>query len=261
MFTLLLQVFLPFANLEIPEFPIRQPIVAIDAGHGALNPGTRYRFRHEGRYRLFVEKAYTCDIAARTMQILKDSAVAVRSTTRGPCLETPDSGDLLDATVIDRNMRFLSNDKVVSGTKEGLRERIRSAANLGTSWIDTLVVSIHVDSAHSSEIEGAYVIVSPGLRHSPLAWHIVWELGKIKPLRYFCRNDLAPVVEAGKCGIKRVLLLTEPPALKTVLVELGNVGNALERAKFLNPDWRERLAEAIAFGIINHIRHHPAAGT
>lgn len=109
-------------------------------------------------------------------------------------------------------------------------------------WGADLFVSVHCNSAPNSSANGmeVYVHTSRGA-DSTRAAHAIYD-------------RLLPASGIRGRGIKSkdlaVLRETDMPA---VLVELGFISNDNDRAKLVSEEWRERVAEAIAAGIMEAV--------
>lgn len=105
-----------------------------------------------------------------------------------------------------------------------------------------LFVSIHCNSAGHAQANGVEVFT-----------HKTKSAGSVAAASAIYKRLLAASGMAGR-GIKAanyaVLRETKMPA---VLVELGFISNAADRAKLTNPAWQEQVAAAIAAGIMEAI--------
>jgi N-acetylmuramoyl-L-alanine amidase len=251
---LLLQVLLggQFEAPPVVKLPLTNVQVIVDPGHGGINTGVRYRFMDGKEKKLFVEKVYTCDVSARLIKILQNLGARVVSTITGPCLDHPQN-NLFSKMVRDNKQDefFTTTGEVVRSDSSGLMERVHLAeqATRLHPFDRTIYISIHFDSAFSSQKRGAYFIVPRRKTSSPLAISLAKEFDSAGLEQRFCKRAV-PIIAIGTCGIKNILILKNAPVADMVLLELGNVGNSKERMWILNPDNREKYATTIAKGIV-----------
>ena len=119
-----------------------------------------------------------------------------------------------------------------------LEERARMANRRNAD----LFVSIHSDSAPNRSIQGFTLYVARAA--SPEAWQAA--------------GSISQAMAATGCeshGIReadfKLLVQTDCPA---VLVELGYLSNTQDAARLRDPAWQNRLAQAVAGGILVHLR-------
>jgi N-acetylmuramoyl-L-alanine amidase len=198
--------------------------VVIDAGHGGTDNGAQSR--------LGAEKNYTIDTAFRLEAILRDAGLK---------------------TVLTRR-----NDVFVD-----LYER----AHIASLYPDYAFVSIHFNSASpeargletyclsprgaastsSSYLTRSDIQMLPGNENDPmnilLASLVHSEIIKLNP------GD-----SSMDRGVKRArFVVIKQNQLPAILVEGGFVSNRLESARVNSPDYRQRLAQAIARGLIRFV--------
>jgi N-acetylmuramoyl-L-alanine amidase len=226
--------------------------VVVDAGHGGLNPGARYQFTEGGKNRIFVEKIYTCDVAARVIMILIKSGIDMSTTTFGKCLDAPQEKLLENSSALKTEEFFSTTGKLVVGDSAGREERLmwmRSVAN--SSSLKVVAISIHIDKMPTSRRRGAYLIVPRGQGGSPLAMAIAQEFENAKRLLKFCKESA--IVENGECGLRRLQILSRSPLDDTVLIEIANMSNREDLNWLRTHEGRQEVAEIIARGIMSYL--------
>ncbi len=197
------------------------PIVVLDAGHGGRDDGARGNG--------LVEKELTLDVVNRTEKLLKQFGFQT-------VLTRPD-----DAYV-------------------ALAERAAIANRIDNS----IFVSVHFNHAHSgSGIETFYASqkVPP-----ETAWTWVGFFNKPKPvtgdngetLAGFIQASMVTRTEATNRGIRgRPLYVVRHTRSPAALVECGFISNAFEARLIANTEYRDRLAKALAEGIMSYTKSRP----
>jgi N-acetylmuramoyl-L-alanine amidase len=209
--------------------------VVVDPGHGGTNRGARSCL---GQW----EKVYTLDTALRLERILRSRGIPVVLTRRTDC-------------------------------DVSLGQRVRIACE----HPDFIFVSIHFNDAPNRTGSGVETYcMPPAGAPSTYGAHLVADW----PGRSWCvanRNDSANVLlahwvhreviqlrgsgEAWDRGVKhaRFRVLRDNP-LPSVLVEGGFLSNRSEAARVDSPSYRERLAQAIARGVLGFLRSEAPGG-
>jgi N-acetylmuramoyl-L-alanine amidase len=218
----------PAYRREPPALEARKPTVVLDPGHGGADPGVKGGG--------LVEKDLALSVARRVGAVLASRGVAVRYTRTG------DSNPSLAA----RRERSLESDAFVSLHASNLPGS--SAAGLGVYA--------------SSGTAGAPATVSAGRAALPGA-----DERRAKLLGAFLAPAdaslrLADAISGrviGQPGGKaRVFTVASAPVLSeapkaAVLVELGYLSSPEDVARLRDPARRDRLAEAIAGGLLEHL--------
>jgi len=230
------QSFASYEKVDPAALPLNVHRVVIDAGHGGTDPGTALP--------TLAEKAITLDIATRLKKLLEQGGFEV-ITTR-------------------------TDDHLIP-----LRER----AHIANASASDIFVSIHVNSIveHTSEhgVETYYLGPTRDAKLTKLAaeenresGYSLADMRKLLDGIYMdARRDeslrLASAVQSQlygglrgadpglqNWGVKRapflVLVATEMPA---ILAEVGCMSNDTEVAKLHQPEYRERIANALFDGI------------
>ncbi len=202
------------------------PTVVIDPGHGGVDEGTE--FFH------LAEKDMTLDIALRLEKTLETLGVKTALTRR--------------------------DDHYVP-----LSQRVAIANKIDNA----LFVSIHFNQSSSSAVSGAETFYADQKMPPGQEW--TWfgffrdantpELDNGESLAGFIQASLVMRMDAVNRGIKsKALYVVRHTRAPAALVEAGFISNPLENQLLQEADYRQRLANSIADGIVNYIRtsRHPA---
>ena len=190
--------------------------IVLDPGHGGRDPGTR------GARAL--EKDLTLEFARRAARRLKTAGFDVRLT------RTSDSGLSLSQRV--RQARWWSADLFVS-------LHTNYVGSSSVRGIETFLVSPQgTPSTYGNKLR---THASKGNRHDHANARLAYEIQK----------NLIQQTGAEDRGIKHAnfQVLRDAPC-PAVLVETGFLSNRREEMKLVNPDYQERLASGIAYGIL-----------
>ena len=199
-----------------PEYSL--PTVIIDPGHGGHDDGaTAHGLR---------EKDLTLDVALRVEQMLRSADLTVVLTRR--------------------------DDTYIS-----LAER----ADLANRFEKSIFVSLHFNQSNESSAMGAETFYADQKVPPEYSW--MWVGLFTKPeappldngevLASFIQASLVMKMDVVNRGIKsRSLYVVRNVRNPAVLVEGGFLSNPLEAQLLMNSDYRQRLAGAIAEGIVNY---------
>lgn len=117
-----------------------------------------------------------------------------------------------------------------------IRNRIR-ILNTGT-----IGVSIHVNACENPKVQGALVFYNRGdEKGRALADSVFAQLARVQKM-----NHASPVPRSN-------ILILKGARVPVILVEVGFATNPEDAAKLKNPAFRERLAQAIGWGIIQYL--------
>lgn len=201
------------------------PVVVLDAGHGGRDDGARANG--------LVEKDLTLDVVNRTEKLLKQFGFQ---------------------TVLTR-----SDDAYIS-----LAER----AAIGNRVDNSIFVSVHFNHARSGTgIETFYASQKVPPED---AWTWVGFFNKPKPatedngetLAGFIQASMVTRTEATNRGIRgRPLYVVRHTRSPAALVECGFISNPFEARLIANTDYRDRLAKALAEGIMSYTKSRPRQPT
>ena len=212
-----------------PETPLREnmpPIVLIDPGHGYDDPGTDSDFLGE-----YSEKDITLDIALRLGTLLSDIGCEVLYTR--------------------------SDDIIPEGAKKSENEFYlltpyeREDIIKSFEHVDVFI-SVHCNSyAEDSTKDGfiAYYYHQNSKYTHVLASDIAYAIGGVFSLDP--SKDTMPATVP--LTWQDAYYVTKCSSVPSVLVECGFVTNPREAADMLTLEWRQKMAQGLADGIINYL--------
>lgn len=170
-----------------------------------------------------VEKNLVLDIALRLEALLKQAGAE-------PLLTRSDDDQFTDGTPIT----------------ESKREELSHRAEIANQANAHVFLSVHANAFPESRWHGAQVFYQRGSEQGRrLAEAIQAELVRMLP----------PNKRRALAGDFRVLRESKMPA---VIVEVGFLSNPQEAAKLADPEYRQRMAEAIFSGLIRYYRGIPS---
>lgn len=106
----------------------------------------------------------------------------------------------------------------------------------------TIGVSIHVNASESSQVQGALVFYSRGdEKGKALADSVFTQLARVQTM-----NHPSPIPRSN-------ILILKGARVPVILVEVGFATNSEDAAKLKDPGFRERLAQAVGWGIIQYL--------
>jgi N-acetylmuramoyl-L-alanine amidase len=209
---------LPWLRSAPPHPPSELPTVVIDPGHGGNDDGaSAYGLK---------EKDLTLAIALKVEAALKSYNFPTLMTRRNDCYVP-------------------------------LSERVEMANRIENS----IFVSIHLNSDYRSAAGGVETFYSREKAPAAADWSWIGFFNRkaAKPadtgevLAGFIQTSLVIKTDLPNRGIKsRSLFVTRNVCNPAVLVETGFISNAIEAALLRNDDYRQRLAAAIAEGILSY---------
>jgi N-acetylmuramoyl-L-alanine amidase len=213
----------PYFENQTP--PTAFPTVVIDPGHGGRDDGARGNG--------LVEKELTLDVATRTEKLLKQFGFQ---------------------TVLTR-----SDDTYV-----GLAERAAIANRIDNS----IFVSIHFNHAYGGT--GIETFFASQKVPPETSWTWVGFFSKPKPasmdngetLAGFIQASMVMRTDATNRGIRgRPLFVVRHTRSPAVLVECGFISNPFEARLIANTEYRDRLAKALAEGVMSYTKSRPRVTT
>lgn len=217
----------PPAHPKTPLAAGALPTVVIDPGHGGNDEGTKY-------YHL-AEKDMTLDLAFRLERSLQN-------------LNFP--------TVLTRRV-----DRYVS-----LSERVAVA----NRYENSLFVSLHFNQSNVSTVTGAETFYADEKIQPRQDWTWIGFFSRAdgprlddgETLAGFIQASLVMRMEAVNRGIRgRSLYVVRHTRAPAVLIEAGFISNPVENQMLRNERYRQRIANAIAEGIVNYQKSTSAPGT
>jgi N-acetylmuramoyl-L-alanine amidase len=203
------------------------PTVILDAGHGGRDEGARANG--------LVEKELTLDVADRTQKLLQQFGFQ---------------------TVMTR-----SDDTYVA-----LPERTAIANRIDNS----VFVSIHFNHAHGSSSTGIETFYASDKVPPETAWTWIGFFNKPEPaatdngetLAGFIQASMVMRTDATNRGILgRPLYVVRHTRSPAALVECGFINNPFEARLIANSEYRDRLAKAIAEGVMSYTKSRPRPAT
>lgn len=203
----------------------RSGIVVLDPGHGGDDPGAMYG-------RQAIEKKVTLDIAQRVSRMLRDCRVDCRLTR-------------------DRDTTLNLDERSVRGRRLGadawVSIHLNASSKSTISGIETYVASA-AGYPSTSESEGRFAAsrypYCPGNATD----------GANLLLAYSVHKGVVTMSRAEDRGIRRArfAVLRNAPCPAT-LVECGFLSNPSEQERILDPNYRNKLAEGVARGILTYL--------
>ncbi len=204
-----------------PEPRAAFPTVVIDAGHGGRDAGARGNG--------LTEKDLTIDVATRTEKLLKQFNFQTVMTRRD-----------------DTYLTLPERASVANGLENAIFVSIHFNHASGGSGIETFYASQKVPP------ENAWTWV--GFFNKPK----VVPLDNGETLAGFLQASLVTRTEATNRGIRgRPLYVVRHTRCPAALVECGFISNAFEARLIANPAYRDKLAKAIAEGVMSYTKSRP----
>ena len=197
------------------------PTVVIDAGHGGRDDGARSNG--------LIEKDLTIDVATRTDTLLKQFGFQTVMTRSG-----------------DNYLSLPERAAVANGIENAIFVSIHFNHASGGSGIETFYASQKVPP------ENAWTWV--GFFNKPN----VAALDNGETLAGFIQASMIMRTEATNRGIRgRPLYVVRHTRCPAALVECGFISNPFEARLIGNTAYRDRLAKAIAEGVMNYTKSRP----
>jgi N-acetylmuramoyl-L-alanine amidase len=203
------------------------PTVVLDPGHGGKDDGARGNG--------LIEKSLSLDVALRVEKILKPFNFPVVMTRR-------------DDTFIPLEERSAIANRIENAIFVSIH------FNHAPDHVSTGVETFYASQKIPPEVEWTWI----GFFNKPE----IAPLDNGETLAGFIQTALVMRTDAVNRGIKsRDLYVTRHTRCPAVLVEGGFINNPLEAQIISNAEYRERLARAIAEGIMSYqkTRPHPVA--
>ncbi len=241
---------LPFS--QVPRIPNKkQRIIAIDPGHGGVDPGAIGR---KGSY----EKKVVLQIAKRLARLIEKTpdmkAVMIRDADY--FLRLRERIDRARNYKADLFISIHADAQQVGHRAAGASVYILSlgaASNEAARWLaakensadllggirlddkDDVLASVLLDLSQTGTLEAS----------GQLARHLLNSLGQVTPLHQ------SKVLQAG-------FMVLRSPDIPSVLVETSFISNPKEERKLNDPVHQNQIAQAILNGIQNYYRQYPA---
>jgi len=230
----------------------RDVIVAVDAGHGGVDPGAIGR----GGTR---EKDVTLAIARALAQRIdaEPGMHAVLTRNRDEFVELWDR--------IAR-ARAAHADLFVSVHADSIRDRSISGASvyvLSVHGASSEAARVLADRENSADLMGGIPIDSNGVLGAVLVDAAQDQIiGMSASAAERVMTALEGVGEIRKAQVQRAgFVVLKSPAIPSLLVETAYISNPLEERRLRSTEQQSRLAEAIATGVRSYFAQYPPDGT
>jgi N-acetylmuramoyl-L-alanine amidase len=234
--------------------PKRDIIIAIDAGHGGIDPGA---IGTKGTSEKTIVLAIAKELARLIMKEprlravlirngdyfikLRDRIKLARQYQADLFISIHADAYLGSETVQGSSVYMLSRQGASSEAARWLANKENAADLIGgisLSDKDELLASVLLDLSQTSTLEaGAH-----------LGQQVLKALGKVS------KNHLSRVQRAG-------FMVLRAPDIPSILVETGFISNPQEEQKLNNPEYRRQIAQAIFEGVQNYFRHYSPLST
>ena len=230
----------------------RDVIVAVDAGHGGVDPGAIGR----GGTR---EKDVTLAIARALAQRIdaEPGMHAVLTRNRDEFVELWDR--------IAR-ARAAHADLFVSVHADSIRDRSISGASvyvLSVHGASSEAARVLADRENSADLMGGIPIDSNGVLGAVLIDAVQDQIiGMSASAAERVMTALEGVGEIRKAQVQRAgFVVLKSPAIPSLLVETAYISNPIEERRLRSTEQQSRLAEAIATGVRSYFAQYPPDGT
>jgi|SRR5580658_3463509 N-acetylmuramoyl-L-alanine amidase len=238
--------------LHAPGDSGRDVIIAVDAGHGGVDPGA---IGHGGTR----EKDVTLAIARALAQQI-DGEPGMRAVL------TRDRDEFLELRDRIARARAAHADMFISVHADSIADRSISGA------------SVYVLSVHGESSEAARVLAERENAVDLMAGVPLDDKGALAPVLLDAAqsetigvsasaaervvNALGSVGEIRKREVQRAgFVVLKSPAIPSMLVETAYISNPSEERRLRNSEQQQRLAEAIASGVHSYFVQNPPDGT
>jgi len=223
-----------------PDFEVQRQVVVIDAGHGGNDPGTVSAYARE--------KDVVLSVALRLMDLLTDQGIDVILTRRSDRFLTLQERSAIATT--DRNI-FVSI-------------HANAAADTTASGIETWVFGQPLDPTYISQAireNGSGGLGAALTQQAAESLDLEVAILREAQLNYSLRlanhvqSQLISSTGAVDRGVRQNLFYVLRTArIPAILVELGFVSNPDEGRKLSQEQYQQKLADALAKGILGFLR-------
>jgi N-acetylmuramoyl-L-alanine amidase len=229
----------------------RDVIIAVDAGHGGIDPGA---IGHGGTR----EKVVTLAIA-RALADRIDSEPGMRAVL------TRDRDEFLELRERIARARAAHADMFVSVHADSIADRSISGASV-------YVLSVHGASSEAARVladreNAADLMGGIPVDNSPLGAVLIDAtqseiIGVSASAAERVVNALEGVGEMRKAQVQRAgFVVLKSPAIPSMLVETAYISNPTEERRLRSAEQQSRLADAIASGVRSYFLQNPPDGT
>ena len=229
----------------------RDVIIAVDAGHGGVDPGA---IGHNGTREKDVTLAIARDLAARI-----DAEPGMRAVL------TRDRDEFLELPERIRRARAAHADMFVSIHADSIADRSVSGASV-------YILSVHGASSEAArelaEGQNAADLLGGALAEGGAAAPVVLDLVQQEAIGLSATaaervvSELERVGEVRKAQVQRAgFMVLKSPAIPSMLIETAYISNPAEERRLRNPEQQGRLADAICGGVRSYFVQNPPDGT
>ena len=229
----------------------RDVIIAVDAGHGGVDPGA---IGHGGTREKDVTLAIARDLAARI-----DAEPGMRAVL------TRDRDEFLELPERIRRARAAHADMFVSIHADSIADRSVSGASV-------YILSVHGASSEAArelaEGQNAADLLGGALAEGSAAAPVVLDLVQQEAIGLSATaaervvSELERVGEVRKAQVQRAgFMVLKSPAIPSMLIETAYISNPAEERRLRSPEQQGRLADAICGGVRSYFVQNPPDGT
>ena len=229
----------------------RDVIIAVDAGHGGLDPGA---IGHNGTREKDVTLAIARDLAARI-----DAQPGMRAVL------TRDRDEFLELRDRIQRAHAAHADMFVSIHADSIRDRSISGASV-------YILSVHGASSEAArelaEGQNAVDLMGGALADAGAAAPVVLDVAQQESIGLSATaaervvSALESVGEVRKAQVQRAgFAVLKSPGIPSMLIETAYISNPAEERRLRNPEQQARLADAVCGGVRGYFVANPPDGT
>jgi N-acetylmuramoyl-L-alanine amidase len=229
----------------------RDVIIAVDAGHGGVDPGA---IGHNGTREKDVTLAIARDLAARI-----DAEPGMRAVL------TRDRDEFLELRDRIQRAHAAHADMFVSIHADSIRDRSISGASV-------YILSVHGASSEAArelaEGQNAADLLGGALADAGAAAPVVLDIAQQESIGLSATaaervvSALERVGEVRKAQVQRAgFVVLKAPGIPSMLIETAYISNPAEERRLRSPDQQSRLADAICGGVRSYFVQNPPDGT
>ena len=230
----------------------RDVIIAVDAGHGGVDPGA---IGHGGTREKDVTLAIARDLAARI-----DAEPGMRAVL------TRDRDEFLELRERIQRARAAHADMFISVHADSISDRSISGASV-------YILSVHgasseaarelAEGQNAADLMGG-VRLAEGGAAAPVVLDLVQQeaIGLSATAAERVVSALEHVGEVRRAQVQRAgFVVLKSPEIPSMLIETAYISNPGEERRLRNPEQQVRLADAICGGVRSYFVHNPPDGT
>jgi N-acetylmuramoyl-L-alanine amidase len=229
----------------------RDVIIAVDAGHGGVDPGA---IGHNGTREKDVTLAIARDLAAHI-----DAEPGMRAVL------TRDRDEFLELRDRIQRAHAAHADMFVSIHADSIPDRSISGASV-------YILSVHGASSEAArelaEGQNAVDLMGGVLADAGAAASVVLDVAQQESIGLSATaaervvSALEHVGEVRKAQVQRAgFVVLKSPGIPSMLIETAYISNPAEERRLRNPDQQSRLADAICGGVRSYFVANPPDGT